>query len=244
MIFNLFLEYYNSSNPDRQKELEECISHNINNELIHKIYLFINTNDNVNIKFKDKKINIIEINERLTYKTVFSYSNSIYDENNYTINCLINSDIILTKDIEKFLKDNLLYNFGSNNIVFAISRHEGINPNTAILCEQPHVSQDAWIWQNKINMTSPYDGDFNLGKPGCDNLIVTEFIINGYTVINNATQIKILHNHNTNIRTWNVSERIFKSHGYTGIPIKDYPNFQYFRDPKDITINNLKGIKK
>lgn len=243
MKFNLFLEFYKSNDDNRQKELDECLFRNIKNEYINQIHLFQNINDNFELQFNSEKIKIIKIKERLKYSIVFDYSNSICDDQ-YTINCLINADIILTNDINKFLQDNIFYDFKSKRIIFALSRHEGIEETTSTLCEQSHVSQDAWIWQNKIELKYPFNGDFSLGKPGCDNLIVSDFLINNYNPINCATQIKILHNHKSNIRTWNVNERIKKHYGYTGLPVTNYPNFQYFRDHGDVPVEVLRKIRK
>lgn len=132
---------------------------------------------------------IIESQARLTYNDFFRRINKlIVDEND--INIICNSDIFFDETIE-------LANKIQHNQVFALSRWDWYEKHPPVFFDRPD-SQDTWIIRGTIKNVN---GNFPLGKKGCDNRIAYEFNKVGYNVINPGKTIKSYHFHNSNIRT-------------------------------------------
>ena len=75
-MINLFINYFDHSNPERKKEIEFCLEKNQENDYIHKII-------------------IVNRNERATYGDFFR-AMSDYSQN---VNIIANADIYFDKTI-------------------------------------------------------------------------------------------------------------------------------------------------
>jgi hypothetical protein len=88
---NLLISYYKSQNEQRNSEYLDCLTYNIENQLIEKIFIFIQTDEERPIQ--SEKIEYITIQGDVTYQTFFDYAK----ENLYGEICIVaNSDIFLT----------------------------------------------------------------------------------------------------------------------------------------------------
>jgi hypothetical protein len=70
---NLIIEYFKSPNSQRDFEYKYCISENIKNSKIKKIWVFI-SDDSV-LDIESDKIHIIKIIHRPTYNFLIDWSN-------------------------------------------------------------------------------------------------------------------------------------------------------------------------
>lgn len=170
---NLFVQVYQQENKDRQKELDVCLELNYHNHFI---------------------TNIIEIEDRLTYREIFDmtadYPNGI--------NIIANSDIYFNETIgwTKFM---------DNNSCYSLSRWDYIGRNLCVLFDRKD-SQDVWIFKGKVHES--IKGNFTLGIAGCDNKIAYEINGAGYKILNPSKTIHAIHLHESNHRTYTGADRL------------------------------------
>lgn len=160
-------------NSIRKKEVLETLEHN------HKYF---------------KTIDVIYQNDKMTYATLLESANHKYKN---TICVIANSDILFDETIylcEEFLEDNMIMSltrYNNHNI-----EEQGIFHGIDFYS----YSQDAWIF--KAGTLAEFKADFMLGTPKCENRFLLEAIMNGVKIVNPSIDIKIHHNHKSNIRRW------------------------------------------
>lgn len=191
MIF-LIQQYYISDNEDRQKEINTALQINSNNKYIDKIYLL---NEKI-YKLDDKLFNLgkieqININERLTYKKVFEFSQNNLPKD--SIKILSNSDISFDDTLEFLHK----INFDEVNCLalnrWNIKKYEPLE----VEFFDKEWAQDTWIFKD----IEPHNMmNFFLGYIRCDNHILFLLKQMGYTVSNPSKTIKTYHHHITEYR--------------------------------------------
>lgn len=186
----LFTSFYKDKNQVRQTELETCITMNIENKLIDKIYLFLEGDINDFPYLKNEKV-IIADNKRPTYKMFFDLINSVVSENDISI--ISNTDIIFDGTLA------LLDKFNFNNSCVALSRYHYF-PDKTIKLHEEKFSQDTWIFKGAVKKIRYCD--FFLGQRGCDNRIAYELNQAGYKVVNPAYSIKSIHYHVSEVRNY------------------------------------------
>lgn len=209
---NLLIEYFTSTNKNRDNEYLFCIKQNILNPLIEKIYVFISDDSELNLT--DKKLVIVKLSTRPTFLDLFKYCN----DNLTNQNCIIsNTDIFFDESLSKLDGYDMTSKFLSLtrwDIFFdgkgwimkyydypwwdcyladgTLSEKDSIRTN--------QLSQDAWIFRSPVKIDNRID--FLMGKPGCDNRISQIMFENGYQVSNPSKVIICKHYHQTNFRTY------------------------------------------
>lgn len=187
MTVNLILQYYRTLDLSRQAEIDSCLRHNLQNELITFIHLLTEEDFDFTTFPNYERVIQTVIGERLTFNRAFQYAND-YDPDGESIWILANADIWFDETLSG-LADSVL-----DKVVFALTRHE-IQKNGTLAMMAPefaHGSQDAWIFKTPLPVNIMY-ASFFLGIPGCDNRISYEFINAGYKVINPSLMIVIHH---------------------------------------------------
>ncbi len=209
---NLLIEYFTSSNPNRDAEYKFCISQNLNNSLIHKIFVFIS--DNSTLGFESDKIEIVKREDRPTFLDLFKFCN---DNLSNQICIIANTDIFFDNslsELNEFNLDNILLsltrwdvNFDGKNWFkkfydnpwWECYQSDGtINEEESITTSQ--FSQDSWIFRSPIKIDER--SNFLMGKPGCDNRIAQIVHETGLDVRNPSKKIITYHYHQTNYRTY------------------------------------------
>ena len=147
-----------------------------------------------NLQNKFLNVIIIEQQGRLTYNDFFNRINKIITNDN-DISIICNSDIFFDETIE-------LANKIENKQFFALSRWDWQENHPPVFFNRQD-SQDTWIMRGPILNV---DGNFSLGKRGCDNRIAHEFQKAGYKVTNPGKTIKTYHVHSSNIRNYNFND--------------------------------------
>lgn len=176
---NLFVQVYQSNHPERQKELDTCLK--INKESGH---------------FS----NVIEINERLTFKQMFNLCAKYKDD----INIIANSDIYFDETI-------LWTRFMDDRQVYALSRWDYRGDRMAVLFNRKD-SQDAWVFNGIPDQR--LQADYNLGVAGCDNRIAWELKNVGYNVLNPSKTIHAIHLHQSEYRTYHAKDRLLEPYHF------------------------------
>lgn len=215
---NIYLvqQFFIHPNEKRQKEIMFCLKQNVNIKHIRLIYLLnekIYTQSELGLNdIEMKKIKQINIGNRLLYSDVFLYVNKL-KLSGYIV--FSNSDIFFDNTLIKCKDIGLI----EKKCVCALLRYEynleyGNNLNKSKLYTMSGkltaVSQDTWIYHtdNKLddNMISLLN--FNFGIPGCDNHFAYLMNSFGYKCLNIPWTIKTYHLHTTNIRNYNVKNKI------------------------------------
>jgi len=216
--FWLFSQYYVPKQKERQAEILETLKKNVANNLIDKIILFTETDEDVaNLQKQGlnlEKVQLINHKKRLSYSDFFKYvSTDEVPEN--TIVALANSDIYF---------DSTLLNLWSLNFTekcLALLRWEHSEEGTdhaKILGPRPD-SQDTWIFhahsiksRAKTTWSEKNYETFNyyLGTPGCDNSFTTDVIREKFGVFNPAASIKTYHIHGSQIRTYTRKDLVYR----------------------------------
>lgn len=184
IVIRLFTNYYTDKNKQRQAELEFCLESNISNPLISEVILI--TEEEAPKKTKIKAVNI---GCRPTYSDFFRLINEITQEGD--INIISNSDIYFNDSI-KYVT-NLI-----NKECFALTRWD-LHMTKQMTFFDRTDSQDVWIFRGAIPFI---EGNFCLGKPGCDNRIAFEIQRTGYRLRNPSLSIQAIHVHNSGIRNF------------------------------------------
>lgn len=199
-MFNLVTTYYDTRNPNRQKEIDLCLEKNLENEHIEKIYLL--NDKNYDLFFlpcekKEKKIVQIVVNDQNKNRLHFDYAISFINNNLHGQKCILsNSDIYFDDTLKK------LINYDLTNVFCALLRHDNnILDVTKVGC------QDSWIFVSPLNINLE-QCKFRFGCPGCDNKIAWIAKNANYKVINPAKTIVSHHVHSSGIRNYTNSDLI------------------------------------
>ena len=200
---NLFVNYYVSKNPARQKEIDECFKNNCQNPLIDKIYAFIG---NDIPKIRSKKIILVKTEEQPTYCDFINYINT-HSKLFNSYNIISNSDIYFDKTL------SLIKEINMKNTCISLTRWN-VKPNKELKFYNTRTSQDVWIFKGTINKSLEETTKFRLGQMCCDNVFANCLYESGYRTINPCYDIKALHLHNVEYRNWNAKDKNLGAHMY------------------------------
>lgn len=189
------MPYFKAKTSDRQKEFIFCLKKNIECIAIEKIFLLID--DNHIPELDDEKIEIINLPGRPSYLDWINLTNEKC--NNNTLSILANTDIYFDRSI---LKLNKIFSLKEESFV-ALSRYEKMGDNE-ILHKNPHWSQDVWVISSDVVISEAFKKnlDIPLGVPRCDNKIAYLFSVRGFEIYNPCYEIKTVHVHETQLRTY------------------------------------------
>ena len=193
----LIQQYYIPLEAIRAKEIDKCLVKNLNNPLIDRIYLFV---ESKNLKLpKDEKLIVIYKKSRITYADCIELIQTKIGKGSLV--AFANADIYL---------DNTWSNLWSSDIhgiFLALLRWDEESPDSG----QPELwgpradSQDTWA----IHSDSVMDRTWNLdslkipfGTPGCDNAILVEFLKHKFRIVNPAMSLRTIHVHKSDIRKY------------------------------------------
>lgn len=190
----LFTPYYKAKQPERQDELIYCLKKNIECPEIEKIVLLID--DGYQPELESPKIEIIQLSSRATYLDWIELTEKKFPDK---ISVLANTDIYLDESIFGLRE---IFSANPNGLV-ALSRREQ-KGSEQILHENPHQSQDVWAVCGDYKFTESLKKSLSvpLGLPRCDAKIAYLFSVHGAKVYNPCNHIKIVHVHETQLRSY------------------------------------------
>ena len=210
---NVLYQFFIHPVPARANEIRLCLSMNLKNPFIDKVYLLnerIYTEKELGIEsapqvFKDKLIQVSTNGKRLRFSDVYKY---IRENEIVGYNAVINADIFFDSTVE-----NLRYsNSHEKKQAFALLRYElDLRDIRQSKIFGPRFdSQDTWIIHSNFTPTvgETKAFQFEFGKPGCDNKMIYLLNILGYEVINDPAFIKTYHVHHSAERNYTASEAV------------------------------------
>ena len=194
---NLLISYYTSEDESRNQEYLGCLGHNLDNELIEKITVFIQPD--CEHPLESDKIEYVISHEEVTYKTFLDYcKNNLKGET-----CIVaNSDILFDDTLSELEQANL------DGKILCLTRWN-LNKDGTLEFYSPtygsDTSQDVWIFKGGLDIS---ESDIPLGYMGCDNRIAYEAYKSGIRVCNPSHLIICKHIHNSGHRT-TATERVY-----------------------------------
>lgn len=200
-ILHAISSFYLPKNEERKKELQEALYKNLTCYNFKQIHLFVDSfedlefiNYNYSEYLKNEKIKVIAIGKQPIYSDFFEYANKLEGE----LCMIMNSDIWLHSISDMRLLDNL------ENTVYGLTRHESSMVPELIerYTKNPGFigSQDAFIFKSPVKPELIKKTKFPQNVWGSDNVLLREFSDLGYTLLNPASQIIIVHEHKSNVR--------------------------------------------
>lgn len=196
-MINLITSFYIIKKFDeksilRNEEITQCLINNLANDLISKIYLFVDDED-AKLKAQsldlNNKIEIVSIGTQPLCSQLFDFANKSLGGK---ICMISNSDIYLYKcDLDCFVRMK-------DKDVFALSRHEK-NLKCQVLGFGSH---DSYIFKSPVKIDNIKNLDHVQNVAGSDDSIVNNLIDSGNNLSNPCFQIMIIHLHESNVRTY------------------------------------------
>ena len=204
-MINLITSFFRPGNTERLNELVVCLKNNINSKYIKKIYLFMESKEDIEflketIKTTGNKIQLILWKKQPTYADYLNLANQLKGE----ICMISNADIWLKEcDIEliNLIKTN-------KNIGYSLSRHE--HDMSCPLIERSlnagkfsrlYQSYDSFIFKSPININYKLISHIQ-NRMGAENIFKIELEKIGMQFINPCKCIIIVHEHKSCVRTY------------------------------------------
>jgi hypothetical protein len=229
-MFHLMIEYHVPSNQERHEEYLACLQENLNNPLIDKIHIFLESDrkrppiDDPKIvytkahkkSFKEQKgatlsgpdKSCLKIGERgrALFSDYFRYAR----ENLHGKSCIIaNSDIFFDETLE------VINDIDLGNTLICLSRWDikkGLGGDAVKLYNRAD-SQDSWIFTSPMDKKVEEEASFFLGRVGCDNRLAWIAHEAGMKLTNPAQQIITKHLHMVDYRTYVPSDTLLENDG-------------------------------
>ena len=219
-MINIVTSFYISKQSsdldgERTEEIISALLNNIDCDIVEKIHLFVDDEDALNKLNKiagSDKIKVVGILKRPKYNDFFNY---ILDNIPDKICMITNSDIYI-KEYDRRLLEML----DDNKYLFTLTRHE--HDLSCYWAENYYGSHDCYIFNSKFldkNIINEHT-DFNQNLPGIENQIISSFCKNGFKAFNPCYQIKIVHLHKSDLRSYDSNK------DFVGIPCGDYNGFR------------------
>ena len=206
----LIQQYYNPKNSVRAKELYKCLKKNVECEYIDSILLFMESNDLPLPPDPKKKI------KKFSMKSRISYANCIEAIQKQLgagfLVAFANMDIYLDFTWRSIWSTDL------HDVFVALLRWEEGESGEDPLQPAAHKifgpradSQDCWLIHSDSVMNKSWDlNALNIpfGKAGCDNAILIEFLRQKFKIVNPAINLRSIHVHKSEIRTYDKKELV------------------------------------
>lgn len=185
---HLIVQYFQTTDADRQDEFDYCVKANLENPSIAKIHCLVEADTKVpDWLSSHAKYVEFRVITRLTYRMAFDYANRVLAGQ---VCAIANLDIFL----DQTSKWDTLPSLFDMSIVLCLARHEfdgeSSTKDKGLQNLAYATAQDCWVFQSPVFVK---DCDFALGKLGCDNAIAHRFRISGYIPVNAQDDYKVHH---------------------------------------------------
>jgi hypothetical protein len=186
MTYPLVIEWWKAI-PERQKELNEALSENLENPLIDTIVL-LNHPDAPQVDHP--KLIKVPLLERIKFNQTVGIINSLLSGR---VCIFANTDIVFDKTVAKL--DEIDWNVYAACLTRWFEYDHDWHPFYV------RGSFDTWVFKVPLDISGNND-DFSMGQSGCDARIAYELLRAGRQIINPAWDIVTRHYHWSEIRTY------------------------------------------
>lgn len=233
---HVIYQYFVHPSPERYAEIKSTLKKLVENPLIDKIHLLnerIYTVEELGVS--NEKISQLDVKERLTFKMVFDFIDTLPE----CYACVINSDIFFDDSLAALYKSGL----SEHKAMISLLRFEYTTPQLKkckLFGPRPD-SQDTWIIHTKYNVpvSARKVFNFHFGKPGCDNSLLYIAKIMGYEIYNDPLKLRTYHIHSTQIRNYDIRDLIRPPHYFINpYGVRDIPQLPHVPVEKNIFYDN------
>ena len=204
-MINIITSFYiskidNANNNDRNQELVDTLTNNIQSPFVEKIHLYIDDHESYKKLFslfenevRTEKITVIDIGKKPLFSDFFRYAN----EKLHGKVCMITNSDIYIKECQNALLDMLV---SQKNLLFALTRYEHDMTSPLIERYDGNLSHDSYIFN------SPLEGDFYKDIEHVQNIWGAEHRLlkvlskAKIKIQNPCMQIKTVHLHKSDVR--------------------------------------------
>ena len=196
-MISLYVNHYNAGDEKRQAEIDECLRKNLDNPLIDRVVILVQSTPEKRKDLQSAKAIWREIDcsgkpeQRPSFRDFFDCINQ-FTTSADEIQIVAHSDVYFDDSLSLIRELNL------ELICLALTRWE-MNKKGEF---HPHLwdtSQDAWIFQGYIRPLG--DTDFPIGAPGAEGRLTWELRHADYKVVNPSLDVQARHLHASGIRT-------------------------------------------
>jgi hypothetical protein len=196
----LITQFYKPAQNRRAKELTKCLKKNLENPLIDKIVLFVDSDDIVLPADPTGKIQRVPLKSRITYYDCLVAARDILGPG--WICAAANTDIYLDEATW-----GQVWSVNLDDTLLALLRYEeSVDGSSPPQLFGPRAdSQDCWVFTSDSVLKrtlKPEAFQIPFGIAGCDNAILVEFLRAKYNIVNPAMSLKTIHVHKSEIRTY------------------------------------------
>lgn len=204
---NIWIQWFPHSHKQRANEIKKSFEENC--KIADTVYQMSEADysaDKYPFLYKDN-VTIVPTKDRISYNVFFDKVNATIrssSSNPTDIHILMNADMEWTREASLGL-EYCLWESGK----YAISPLRWEDHSTMFAVRSD--SQDVWGFEaralpeaSKMKMPIP------LGKPGCDNRILMELLIQGFQTLNHPLQFPTIHNHKSMQRNYTPRDQIPK----------------------------------
>jgi len=204
-LINIITSFYiskidNANNNDRNQELVDTLTNNIQSPFVEKIHLYIDDYESfkkINLLFENEvrteKISIIDIGKKPLYSDFFRYAN----EKLHGKVCMITNSDIYIKECQNALLDMLV---SQKNLLFALTRHEHDMTSPEIERYENNFSHDSFIFNSPLEGIFYKDIEHVQNNWGAEHRLVRILSKANVKIQNPCMQIKIIHLHKSAVR--------------------------------------------
>jgi hypothetical protein len=180
----ILLSAFFPTTPERAKELEFCLEHNILQPFFEHVVILCEGGGLPNLS--SNKITFVDMPRRMVYGDFFQCANQFHSGQ---ICVVSNTDVMYDETLDKF--NHLPFQRWENRL-FAITR---TNEDGRL---QNPGSQDTWVFKAPLQK---FDGwKLILGIIGCDSFLAQKALEADMEVENPALSIRCLHRHRVGVR--------------------------------------------
>lgn len=193
----LFQQFYIPEDSKRYNEVKNCLERNLKLDLFKNIYL-INERGYSDKELGVKSDKIIQViyGKRLTYDVFFEHAKRL---NGFAV--LSNSDIFFDYSLDN-IRTSVVRKIRGIQCLRRYEYRGEENLQNCKLYKNYESSQDTWIIHTDKIEKVLQNYSIKLGVPGCDNRICSLLSRDGYTILNDHTNLKTYHNHSSSVRKY------------------------------------------
>ena len=202
----LIQQYYVPAQSKRAKELYKCLVKNLECKYVDKIILCMETPNAKLPPDPNGKIIKIPMKTRLTYKACIEVIQSKVEPGHIVV--FANTDIYLDSSWRSVWSVNL-----EDTLLALLRWEEGDYGSEPTIFGPRSDSQDSWVIHSDSVLSRSWDLDaFNIpfGKSGCDNAVLIPFLKHKFKISNPAMNLRTIHVHQSEIRTYVKSDLVDK----------------------------------
>lgn len=202
----LIQQFYKPAQARRFRELQKCLTKNLENPFVDRILLFVEDPNIALPADPQHKLTAIPLKSRLTYWDCINAIQTHVGAGSLVV--FANTDIYLDETWKQ------LWSVDLKDVLGALLRYEDSQDGSEPQIFGPRAdSQDTWFIHSDsvVSRTwKPESFQIPFGRAGCDNAILVEFLRQKFKIVNPAMSLRTIHCHQSAIRSYDPHDIVDK----------------------------------